>query len=153
MKIIKNNHGIWGKFNSHKPREVTYLAKASEDMKFSSWADHWGSSTQSQYIKIGRSGFFFFFFVMCKSVHLPTKITRHRKKQENMTLSKYQNISPETDPENTQPAEFADKHFKTYFKYEQGVKKYQENNIWTKKSSKRETSVKEKTKFWSWKIQ
>lgn len=46
-----------------------------------------------------------------------------------MTLSKYQNISPETDPENTQPAEFADKHFKTYFKYEQGVKKYQENNI------------------------
>ena len=96
---------------------------------------------------------FFFFFVMCKSVHLPTKITRHRKKQENMTLSKYQNISPETDPENTQPAELADKHFKTYFKYEQGVKKYQENNIWTKKSSKRETSRKEKTKFWSWKIQ
>ena len=66
---------------------------------------------------------------MCKSVHLPTKITRHRKKQENMTLSKYQNISPETDPENTHPAELADKHFKTYFKYEQGVKKYQENNI------------------------
>lgn len=46
-----------------------------------------------------------------------------------MTLSKYQNISPETDPENTQPAEFEDKHFKTYFKYEQGVKKSQENNI------------------------
>ena len=35
-KIIKNNHGIWGKFNSQKPREDTYLAKASEDMKFSS---------------------------------------------------------------------------------------------------------------------
>ena len=36
IKIIKNNHGIWGKFNSQKPREDTYLAKASEYMKFSS---------------------------------------------------------------------------------------------------------------------
>lgn len=52
---------------------------------------------------------------MCKNVQLPTKIIRHRKKQENMTLSKYPNISPETNPENTQPADLADKHFKTYF--------------------------------------
>lgn len=62
-------------------------------------------------------------------MQLPTEITRHRKKQENTTLSKYQNVSPETDPENAQPADLADKHFKTYFKYGQGAKEYQENNI------------------------
>ena len=61
-----------------------------------------------------------------------------------MTLSKYQNISPETDPENTQPAELADKHFKTYFKYEQGVKKYQENNIWTKNHQRERPHAKKK---------
>lgn len=61
--------------------------------------------------KIERSGcFLFFVFEICKNVQLPTKITRHRKKQENTTLSKYQNVSPETDPENTQPTDLADKY-------------------------------------------
>ena len=63
---------------------------------------------------------------MCNYQQRSQGMGRNRK---TFTLSKYQNVSPETDPENTQPADLADKYFMTQFKYGQGAKEYQENNI------------------------
>lgn len=50
--------------------------------------------------------------VVFSNAKFPTKITRHRNKQENMAQSKDQNKIPETDPKEMQIYELPDKEYK-----------------------------------------
>lgn len=74
--------------------------------------------------------YLFSFFLVFQTPDSP-QISRHTKKQGNMTHSKQQNKSAETHPKETQASDLLDKDFETSLKYAQRTKGNQENKILT----------------------